>query len=272
MTTSPTSPGPNVVNQVAAMSDYATFLATKARAMHGPLALDCGPSVEEFDSEQGTTRGWHYVYGLHDPRTGQLRYVGKSDNPRGRLTEHMREVRNTHRCNWVQSLKSVGLKPILTIIDATPPGSDWAWMERVYIASGRRAGLPLTNIADGGEGTRGIPAETLRRMAEARRGTKQSEETKAKRSAALKGRSFHTDLWRRRIREAAAARVATREQRDGCRDRMQKLADDQVREIRRRVTAGERRALLAEEFGVNTGTISNVVTRRTYGHVSDGAG
>lgn len=251
------------------MSAYQEFLASKVGAVHGPRQLDVGPTIDEFNADQGTVNGWHYIYGLHDPRTGELRYIGKSDKPRGRLTQHMQEARNTHRCNWVQGLKTLGLKPILAVIDATPPGSDWAWMERVYIAAGRSDGLPLTNIADGGEGTRGIPAETLRRMADARRGVRQSEETKAKRSAALKGRSFHTDYQRQRIREAAAARVMTQELRDHCRDRMQKLTDDQVREIRRRVAGGERRVLLAEEFGVTTGTISNIVIRRTYGHVED---
>lgn len=252
------------------MSTYAEFLASKQGAPHGPLALERGQTVEEFNLEQNTSNGWHYIYGLHDPRTGELRYIGKSDNPRGRLTQHMQEARGTHRCNWVQSLKSVGLKPILTVIDATPSGSDWAWMERVYIASARAVGLRLTNIADGGEGTRGIPPETLRRMAEARRGVNQSDETKAKRSAALKGRSFHTDYQRQRIREAAATRVITQEVRDHCRDRMQKLTDDQVRQIRQRVAAGERRVLLAEEFAVAAGTIGNVVIGRTYGHVQDG--
>jgi hypothetical protein len=248
---------------------YERFIASKKGALHGPLELNCGPTVAEFDAEQNTVRGWHYVYGLHDPRTGELRYIGKSDNPCGRLAQHMQEARGTHRCNWVQSLRKIGLKPVLTIIDATPPGSDWPWMERVYIAAARSAGAPLTNGTDGGEGVAGLSDETRERLRRVHLGRKASPETRARMSAAKKGRRQPQE-WIDLMRSICAGRPLNRACAEANRARMQKLTADQVREIRRRVKAGERRVLLAREFSVTVGTISNVVIRRTYGHILDG--
>ena len=249
------------------MSSYADFLATKQCAP--PAAPEAsGTDIDEFDADLGTSRGWHYIYGLHDPRTGELRYIGKSDNPRERLAQHLREDRGTYRASWVRHLKNAGLKPALSVIDAGDRGSDWAWMERLYIAAARASGARLTNITDGGEGTRGLPPETLKRMADARRGTKQSEATKAKRSASLKGRR-HTAEWIEQQRQIMAGRKPSKACMAAVRLKQEKLKPDQVREIRRRIATGERRLLIAAEYGVSVGTISNVWTRRTYGHVTD---
>lgn len=52
-----------------------------------------------------------------------------------------------------------------------------------------------------------------------------------------------------------------------CRDKGQKLTADDVRDIRRRVAAGELQKTLVEEYGVDKGLISHIVSRKRWGHV-----
>lgn len=49
-----------------------------------------------------------------------------------------------------------------------------------------------------------------------------------------------------------------------------KLTEDQVREMRRRAVAGERKRSIAREFGVCEATLQHILTRRTWRHIDDG--
>ena len=60
------------------------------------------------------------IYGLTDPRTGEVRYVGKStsgmNRPRAhRWPTHMRL--NTHTAAWVRKLHSLGLTYGIDVIE-----------------------------------------------------------------------------------------------------------------------------------------------------------
>lgn len=46
-----------------------------------------------------------------------------------------------------------------------------------------------------------------------------------------------------------------------------KVTEAQVLEIRRRVATGEKQRHLAMEFGITTGTMGDIVKRRTWGHI-----
>jgi hypothetical protein len=48
---------------------------------------------------------------------------------------------------------------------------------------------------------------------------------------------------------------------------MAKLTDEKVREIRRRVAAGEKHAALGLEMGVHPSRIGKVANRKAWGHV-----
>ena len=91
-----------------------------------------------------------YIYGLKDPRTNEIRYVGKTNNPRRRLEFHlaMKDV-NRHKVNWLEDLKRDGAKPVMVILEQTDD-KNWGKREKYWIATGRASGWPLTNIADGG--------------------------------------------------------------------------------------------------------------------------
>ena len=140
-----------------------------------------------------------FIYTLSDPRTGVVRYVGKSDNPKKRLGSHLRESRvekSCHRHDWINSLQSADLSPILSIIEECPREA-WAEREIHWIAFYRATGNDLTNNAAGGVGTNGcVPSEESRKkMSAAQTGKTDSPETRKRKSAALKGRLPHPDTY-----------------------------------------------------------------------------
>ena len=63
--------------------------------------------------------GWCAIYALHDPRNGDVRYVGKSTNPKRRLADHL-YASKTAACTplhfWIQDLSALGLAPEQRII------------------------------------------------------------------------------------------------------------------------------------------------------------
>ena len=59
-----------------------------------------------------------YIYTLSCPETGNIRYVGKSNDPKSRFRKHLKMVDNNQLKNhWISKLISNDLIPILTIID-----------------------------------------------------------------------------------------------------------------------------------------------------------
>lgn len=152
-----------------------------------------------------------FIYALTDPLTKQVRYIGKSNDPKRRLAHHVNyDGPNTHFNRWIKRLAQYGFKPILEILDEVPIDG-WEQHERRWIAYGRESGLPLINIADGGQqpplndeiraklsairrsrpgpnlGKR-LTEEWKRRVALAGIGRRHTQESKAKISAALLGR------------------------------------------------------------------------------------
>jgi hypothetical protein len=61
-----------------------------------------------------------YIYVLIDPRDLEVRYVGKTNNPKERLRAHVSPHvymrTNNLKCIWTEELKALGLKPIMSIL------------------------------------------------------------------------------------------------------------------------------------------------------------
>lgn len=87
------------------------------------------------------------IYGLFDPESGELRYIGKANNSAKRLKSHLREVRRrkTPLYNWLAKLE---LPPIVEVLERT---CNWREAETRLIAEHRAKGTRLLNIADGGD-------------------------------------------------------------------------------------------------------------------------
>jgi hypothetical protein len=89
------------------------------------------------------------IYGLYDPDSGELRYVGKANNAQKRLKTHILD-RHLKRpvCRWINSLVEHGKAPVMRVLE-TCPSEQWEETERRLIAEYRKTGA-LLNLADGG--------------------------------------------------------------------------------------------------------------------------
>lgn len=96
-----------------------------------------------------------YIYELIDPISNEIRYIGRTINPKIRLRGHLSKSKkfNTHRDCWIRSLTSVGEKPILNIIDELECSWEYSYkIERLYIKKYLKLGHRLTNTDDKGVG------------------------------------------------------------------------------------------------------------------------
>ncbi len=93
---------------------------------------------------------WTFIYALTDPKSGEIRYIGKSNSPKMRYEQHLSESSNQAKYLWIQDLKSEGLKPGLLIMERVPHKA-WQRFERYHIDNYRQQGYKLFNIGDGGE-------------------------------------------------------------------------------------------------------------------------
>jgi group I intron endonuclease len=133
--------------------------------------------------------GTAFIYALLDPLTREVRYIGKADNPKARLANHLAEAnkRNNHRTRWLRSVMNHGMKPILEILDEVPQ-HEWPSWEAAYIEFFLEQGCKLVNGTRGGEGSQNPTAEVRAKRSLALRGRKLSAGHRAKISASLRGK------------------------------------------------------------------------------------
>lgn len=123
------------------------------------------------------------IYGLIDPRTGCIRYVGKTVRPAQRLKLHLTDPEDNYKARWVRSLQREGLNPEMVILQWVHE-SAWESAEQWWIAHFREHGADLTNGTAGGDGCHNPPDWVRARMGEAHKGLVKSEETRRKLSVA----------------------------------------------------------------------------------------
>lgn len=92
------------------------------------------------------------IYGLIDPETLLIRYIGKSSSGLKRPRQHLKEPRSSgpHCKNWVSKLKSKGLSYEITVLEYTN-SSELSSQESWWISYGKALQWPLTNILPGEE-------------------------------------------------------------------------------------------------------------------------
>ena len=97
-----------------------------------------------------------HIYGLCDPRNGELRYIGKSNNPENRLKSHISKTKIAahprRSAAWIASLLKHSILPEMFVIESIPK-SEWRDAEQFNIAYFKSIGARLTNLTIGGEGS-----------------------------------------------------------------------------------------------------------------------
>ena len=94
------------------------------------------------------------IYALHDPDSGDIRYIGKAKNSNSRFKQHLSCKRSTPVYEWVRNLLERGLTPRLSILMST---WDWEKAEVDAIAQYKADGYSLLNVAIGGNQPCGKP-------------------------------------------------------------------------------------------------------------------
>lgn len=95
-----------------------------------------------------------YIYGLCDPGSSTVRYVGKTFNVRDRLAQHLYKKRVTvngmNPCaTWIDSLKESGQRPDLIVLEETTE-EEWEAKEQEWIKTLIDQGIELLNVSAGG--------------------------------------------------------------------------------------------------------------------------
>jgi len=71
-----------------------------------------------------------YIYTLNDPRTDEVRYVGRTARPQERVNAHITHCLSRNREGprglWIRELWAEGLTPYMVIIDEVPYAERWA--------------------------------------------------------------------------------------------------------------------------------------------------
>lgn len=92
------------------------------------------------------------VYGLYDPETDALRYIGCSTNVELRQKNHWTEKTGSKKSDWIQQLKSKGLTPKLVVLESFDSSEAMKNGEKRLISHFKSLGHDLLNHRDGGGG------------------------------------------------------------------------------------------------------------------------
>ena len=133
----------------------------------------------------------YLIYGLVDPRTKLIHYIGRSSNAlaRSKCHRHKRALAANTRCaTWIKSLLALELDYEAVALEQVASVGALNSAESWWIAYAHLSAWPLTNHTLGGEGMNGYSPSTESRKA---------------RSAKLKGRLFSAE---HRARISAAKR------------------------------------------------------------------
>jgi hypothetical protein len=178
-----------------------------------------------------------FIYALVDPRTDEVRYIGKTKHLGRRLRDHQDESvegKKSHRHNWIRQMLAEGHSPQMVLIES---GFGEAWREREsFWIDSLRESCRLLNMRNGGDGrsfvvvteevrakqsasgkarcaARGpMPEETRAKLRAANVGKKMSDEARTKLSAAKRGWQ-PTDETRERMSAAMRKRMACPDER-----------------------------------------------------------
>lgn len=116
-----------------------------------------------------------FVYGLIDPSTKQLRYIGLSSSGMNRPLSHFRPSQlakdtNLHKRRWIEKLAKQGLQPEIEVLERCANREELAEAEVFQIQYYKSIGADLMNMAEGGYTGNTVPRtdETKKKMSDSK--------------------------------------------------------------------------------------------------------
>jgi predicted DNA-binding protein YlxM (UPF0122 family) len=140
-----------------------------------------------------------YIYTISD-NFGNIRYIGKSNNPRRRLYQHLNEKSNIHKYNWLRSIIKNNYFPKIEVLDEVPI-NEWEYWEMFYIEQFKQWGFKLLNATIGGDGASGYKHSnsSRKKMKDSKLGIKLSENHRNKISDSIKSKAKENPLYNRGV-------------------------------------------------------------------------
>jgi hypothetical protein len=139
----------NAIYNSSVMSEQSHFAASPGLVVQPSTVACSGMTPESAASER------IFIYTLSDPRTGEVRYVGKTAyGLQHRLRQHVNDRSVSHKTNWIRSLKAAEVRPIIEVLEEIVTSDEGVWQEAeaFWIESLRQMGCRLTNLRSGGYG------------------------------------------------------------------------------------------------------------------------
>lgn len=92
------------------------------------------------------------IYSLSCPASEEVRYIGKANNARSRLSTHLRDMyrRDYPLYRWMRKLHASGHVPIVKVV-AICTTDNWREVEKETILKFKDEGARLLNVAEGGD-------------------------------------------------------------------------------------------------------------------------
>lgn len=180
--------------------------------------------------------GQFLIYGLTDPRTNAVRYIGQSTCGTRRPESYkwnsvVRSTHNPRLTNMLRKWERDGLEYGFTVLQFTVEGDQLVLddAEQRWIASGRAMGWDLVNVLEGGN------------HPPSRKGKKQPVDAIEKTTAALFGNKHtlgykHTEEWK----EAARVRMIGNQWAKGCKRTPEEIAKLRGRMMGNKYTLGRK--------------------------------
>lgn len=134
----------------------------------------------------------NYIYVLKDS-SGSIFYIGKSKDIRKRKKRHIYDAKRGGKlyihCKIRKLIReNIGIE--VEALESGIPDKEIDTREQFWIADFRSRGIKLYNLANGGQGGKGMTPEMHKAAGKKRKGQKRSKKTREKMSQAKKGIKF----------------------------------------------------------------------------------
>jgi len=201
------------------------------------------------------------IYGLADPRTSELKYIGRTARQLAqRLNEHICSAKKRYHRNWLEDLKKSGLRPDIFEIEKHETHEEGLIAEIFWIAYFKSLGCQLTNLAKGGKGSYGYrytqeqkyKTSEILKGNQYTKGRKRGKEECEKISSSMK-KKFQDPIFK-------AKHLAA--QKHGEENGNSKLTWGKVREIRQRHANGEQRKDILKDYPVRKSMFYYIVNNK----------
>jgi hypothetical protein len=129
-----------------------------------------------------TSEKYCTIYALVDPRTEEVRYIGKTykgiETRKNQHVSHAKQGHVGHKHAWIRILLELDLKPIVVALEENVLIEDTKEREQYWVSYARSNNWPLTNMTAGGEGAPKVSADTAKNISIALKGRPFSESHK----------------------------------------------------------------------------------------------